>query len=117
MRPLLLLAVLAVPALIAAAPSPAPEKTPGQPADAATLWKAHCARCHGLRGTADATWAKKGVPDLADPDWQKERTDADIQKLIAEGSPGTQMEPFKDKLTAAQIKALTAHIRTLRPKS
>ena len=83
--------------------------------DGKALWATHCSRCHGRTGAARPDYAKKGTPDLNDPDWQKERSDADIRKLIAEGSEGTLMEAFKGKLSDADITALIQHIRKLPP--
>ena len=54
--------------------------------DGRALYKAKCARCHGLAGTAVPEFARSGAVDLNDPDWQKDRSDAQIKKIIADGS-------------------------------
>jgi mono/diheme cytochrome c family protein len=95
--------------------APASAQAPKAVPDGKALWAAHCSRCHGRTGAARPDYARKGTPDLNDPDWQKERSDAEIRKLIAEGSEGTLMEPFKGKLNEAEITALIQHIRKLPP--
>jgi mono/diheme cytochrome c family protein len=83
------------------------------PPDAAKIYAAHCVLCHGKDGKAPTSYARRGVPDLNDPAWQKSRSDADIRKMISEGSEGTLMKGFKDDLSAAEIDALVKHIRSL----
>lgn len=85
------------------------------------LWKAKCASCHGADGKGQTDQGKKmGVSDYTAPGWQKEHTDAAIEKSIADGvtrvkdGKKQEMEPFKEKLDAAQISALVAFIRTLK---
>jgi mono/diheme cytochrome c family protein len=100
----------AVPAAAVQAPQP---QRPA--ADGRAVYNAQCARCHGRNGAARPDYAKKGTPDLNDPEWQKARSDAEIRELIAKGSPGTVMEAYADKLSAAEIDALVKHVRKLGP--
>lgn len=85
------------------------------PPDAKLLWANHCASCHGMKGKAPARYAAQGVPDLNDADWQALRTDKQIRALILDGSKGTQMEAFRNKLSAAEVEALVKLVRGLRP--
>jgi mono/diheme cytochrome c family protein len=83
------------------------------PPDGARLYQSNCQSCHGKTGKALPFYAKKGVPDLNDPAWQKERTDDQIRKVIAEGSEGTVMKAFDKILSPEQIDAVVKHVRTL----
>ena len=48
--------------------------------------------------------------------WQKAKTDAQLKNAIENGAKkgDAEMEGFKDKIDAAQIDLLVAHIRTLK---
>ena len=88
--------------------------------DAKTVrtWKAKCASCHGADGKADTETGKKlAIPDFTKADWQKKVSDDQMKKSISEGktAPGKTegMDPYKDKLDAAQIDSLVAYVRTL----
>jgi mono/diheme cytochrome c family protein/DNA-binding beta-propeller fold protein YncE len=73
--------------------------------DAATLYQAHCAACHGadrLGGTG---------PALLPGNLERLRKPAAIT-TITEGRIATQMPGFSDKLAAEEIKALTELIYT-----
>jgi mono/diheme cytochrome c family protein len=104
---------LATAALLLALGSPARAADP--PPDGAKLYQANCQSCHGRTGKALPFYAKKGVPDLNDPAWQKDRTDEYIRNVISEGSEGTVMKAFKKLLTPEQIDAVVKHVRTLTP--
>jgi mono/diheme cytochrome c family protein len=83
------------------------------PPDGAKLYQSNCQSCHGRNGKALPFYARKGAPDLNDPEWQKERTDEHVRTAIAEGSEGTVMKAFKKTLSPEQIDALVKHVRTL----
>jgi mono/diheme cytochrome c family protein len=83
-------------------------------------WKAKCASCHGADGKAQTEQGKKmEMRDLTTPDWQKEFSDAKIREAIENGVSTEQggkkksMDPYKSKLTPAQITDLVAYIRKL----
>lgn len=60
---------------------------------------------------------KLGVKDYRDAKVQAAFSDSEAEKAIMEGvkTDGKQtMKPFKDKLSAADAKALVAHIRSLK---
>jgi mono/diheme cytochrome c family protein len=85
------------------------------------IWKSKCASCHGVDGKGKTDQGDKmAIGDYTDPAWQKGKTDADIKKAITEGvnreknGKKQEMEPYKDKLEAAQIDALVAHVRSLK---
>jgi mono/diheme cytochrome c family protein len=57
---------------------------------------------------------KEKIPDLSSRDWQKHNSDADIRRVIAEGSPQNhKMSAFKNRLTPADIDAQVKYIRSL----
>lgn len=83
---------------------PAPESV--------AVFTSKCAPCHGKTGTPPDTYAKLGVRKLSDPEWQKSKTDSDINDVISKGSKGTTMRAFKE-LKPAEIAALVKFVRTL----
>lgn len=73
----------------------------------------NCARCHGADGRGETEYAKTHkLPNIAHAKWQKRHNDKKIRKAIANGGGG--MPAYKDKLTADEIDALVAHVRTLK---
>jgi mono/diheme cytochrome c family protein len=86
-------------------------------ADGKAVYRTKCSLCHGKQGAPLPAFAKKNAPDFRDAAWQKSRTDAQIGKAIADGSPGTMMRAFKKSLSPAEIDALVAYIRALETKA
>ncbi|XXF79096.1 cytochrome c [Myxococcaceae bacterium GXIMD 01537] len=86
-----------------------------EPAD---LWKAKCKSCHGEDGKAQTKMGQKeNIPDFSKAAWQKAESDAEIRKVIADGSShNPKMKAFKDKLTPEQIDSLVKYIRGLQEK-
>lgn len=86
--------------------------------DASSLWNQNCASCHGKDGSGNTMMGKKlKVKDYRDLQAQATFTDSEAEKAITEGvkENGKQvMKPFKEKLSEADIKALVAHIRSLK---
>ena len=82
------------------------------------VWKAKCKSCHGEDGKAKTKMGQKeSIADLTQPAWQQAESDADIRRVIAEGSAkNTKMKAFRDKLTPQQIDALVGYIRTMKAK-
>ena len=106
MRPLLLalLSLLAASAG-AAAPPPAP--------DGLALFTNHCAGCHGDDGRARTRPGKKySIPDFTEEGWSRDWPLAKVQHMVAEGVP-EKMPGLKDKLTAAEIQAVSAWVLAL----
>ncbi|MEA2327759.1 MAG: hypothetical protein QOE68_2718 [Thermoanaerobaculia bacterium] len=80
----------------------------------AATFTAKCASCHGKDGSGNTTVGKKmGVLSLGSASVQKQ-TDQQLSDITAKGRK--KMPAYEKKLSAAQIKDLVAHIRTL-PKT
>jgi mono/diheme cytochrome c family protein len=78
---------------------------PEQVLDFATLYAQNCAACHGEKGKSGAAIS------LANPEYLAIAGAANIQRVTANGVPGTAMPPFGKAaggmLTDQQIQALT----------
>jgi cytochrome c6 len=87
-------------------------------ADAGANWSQHCASCHGKDGSGSTTMGKKlGVKDYRDAKVQAAFSDGEVESAIKDGvkeSGKEKMKPFKDKLSAEDIKALVAYVRSLK---
>jgi mono/diheme cytochrome c family protein len=87
-------------------------------ADAKANWDANCAQCHGKTGAADTKMGKQlNAKDLTDSKVQAAFTDAKATESIKNGvkeGGKTTMKAFGDKLSADEIKALVAYVRTLK---
>jgi cytochrome c553 len=89
-----------------------------QAADAPANWTKHCASCHGKDGKGQTKAGKMaGVKDQTDPQYQaglkEDKMFAAIKDGLKEGDK-EKMKPFKDKLSDDEIKALIAHVRSLK---
>jgi mono/diheme cytochrome c family protein len=74
------------------------------------IYKAKCQACHGADGAGDTVVGKViGVKPLSDPEVKK-YTVPDMIEIVSNGK--NKMQSFKDKLTAAQIKASVEYFRT-----
>jgi len=83
--------------------------------DAASLFKAKCAVCHGADGSGNTAMGKQmQSPDLRSEEVQKQ-TDAQLIDATTNGK-GKKMPAYKGKLTDDQIKQLVAYIRELAKK-
>lgn len=90
----------------AALVSPANAQDPG-----ADTYKARCAMCHGVDGTANTPAGKIfKAASFSDPAIVK-IPDADRIPIVKKGKD--KMPPFGDKLSDDQIKAVLAYIRSL----
>lgn len=87
-------------------------------ADVAENWGKHCVSCHGKDGKGETKAGRKaGVKDLTDAAYQGGLTDEKMFKALKEGLKDggkEKMKPFADKLSDDEIKALVAHVRTLK---
>ncbi len=83
--------------------------------DAAALFDAKCAMCHGKDGRGTKFGKERGAPDFTDSEWQKSHTDAQINDAIANGR-GKSMPAWKSKLSADEITALVARVREFTKK-
>ena len=80
--------------------------------DGPALFKKNCVPCHGADGSGQTPAGKMmKVRDLRSPEVQK-KTAKELATTIADGKD--KMPSFKSHLTAADIDALVAFIRTLK---
>lgn len=87
-------------------------------ADVGTVYKKHCAGCHGNDGKAQTRLGKKsGAKDLSNKEAQAKLSDADMFKTIKDGRKNAKgeekMEAFGDDLSDQQITELVAFVRKL----
>ena len=79
--------------------------------DAQGLFKTHCVICHGEDGKGKTDLGEGlGARDFTDKKFQDSITDEKILEQIENGTED-KMFPFKDKLTAEEMKALIPVIR------
>src|SRR5437762_6029953 len=81
-------------------------------------WEKNCQKCHGADGKGNTKMGRQsGVKDYTDPKVQEELKDDNAVKIIKEGiveKGKKRMEPYKDKLTDEEIKALINFIRAFK---
>src|SRR6266568_433987 len=81
-------------------------------------WEKNCQKCHGADGKGQTKMGRQsGVKDYTDPKVQAELKDENAMKIIKEGiveKDKKKMDPYKDKLTDEEIKALIAYIRAFK---
>lgn len=96
---------IAATAMLAVAMTAAAQ-TPG-----ADVYKAKCQMCHGGTGMAESGAGKAmKVKPATDPEVKK-MTEAQMMDAVRNGMG--KMQPYKDKLTEAQIKDSVTYFRTL----
>src|SRR5436190_10021557 len=87
-------------------------------ADVKENWDKNCTKCHGADGKGQTKMGRQsGVKDYTDPKVQAELKDENAIKIIKEGiveKDKKKMDPYKDKLTDEEIKALIAYIRAFK---
>ena len=77
--------------------------------DAAAVYKAKCAMCHGATGAGDTPMGKKlALKPLGSPEVQKNSNDK-LYEVIAKGKG--KMPGFGGKLSDEQMKQLVAVVR------
>jgi cytochrome c6 len=80
--------------------------------DGAAVFKSKCAMCHGPDGAGQTAMGKNlKLKPLGSAEVQK-LTDEELTKTISDGKG--KMPAYKTKLSADQIKAVVAFIRTLK---
>ncbi len=86
--------------------------------DVTATWNMNCAACHGKDGKGQTMMGRKlGIKDLTDAKVQASFTDDQAAKAIKEGvtdNGQTKMKAFADKPSDDDVKALVAHIRSLK---
>ena len=82
-----------------------------------TLYKRHCASCHGPNGKGDGGMALSGgtPSDLTDDTWDYGSTDGEIFVVIRDGV-SSDMQGYKEKLSEKQIWQLVNFIRSIGAK-
>jgi len=87
-------------------------------ADLKQNWETHCMKCHGADGKGNTKMGRQsGVKDYTDPKIQAEMKDDKALKIIKEGiieKGKKKMDPYADKLTNDEIKALVAYLRAFK---
>lgn len=82
--------------------------------EAADLYKAKCAVCHGIDGNGDTAAGKKlGARDFGSPEVQRE-TDQELLEITAKGK--NKMPGYEKGLKESEMKDLVAYIRELGKK-
>jgi cytochrome c6 len=94
--------------LLAAPPVPAAEGR-------SENFQTYCSVCHGDDGKGQTVEGKKkGARDFTNARWQDKVDDARLVRSITKGRE--KMPSFEKKLSADEIKALVAEVRTLAKK-
>jgi cytochrome c6 len=87
-------------------------------ADVKENWEKNCVKCHGADGAGKTKMGEKvGVKDYTDAKQQAAMKDDEMAKTIKEGKKDgdvTKMKAFGDVLSDDEIKALVAHVRSLK---
>lgn len=78
--------------------------------DAAALYKAKCAACHGADGVATAVGKKMNARDFSTPEVMK-MSEAQMIETTTKGKE--KMPAYEKKLNADQIKALVEYVRSM----
>lgn len=84
--------------------------------DARAVYMDKCLACHGETGAPTPPFAKRGVKDLSNPEWQASMTDEQIRESIAKGAEDTLMRAFDKELDGDAIDALVGFVRSLKRK-
>ena len=78
-------------------------------------FQTNCSVCHGDDGKGQTEEGKKkGARDLTNAKWQDKIDDARMVRSVTKGHD--KMPAFEKKLSADEIKALVAEVRTLAKK-
>jgi mono/diheme cytochrome c family protein len=83
-----------------------------------SLYKVHCAACHGETGRGDGPAAgvmKPGPRDHTDAAYMSTLTDEDLRKVISMGGAikGKPLMPGNPQITGSDLAALVAYTRSL----
>lgn len=100
-----------------------PDRTPTETAPeeggteraADALYNVSCAGCHGRDGKGQGAQRPPGaqMPDFSDPQFQAQRTDAQLTQVLREGRG--MMPPFGKQLNDQGLEALVAKVRRFGP--
>lgn len=88
-------------------------RTP-QDVEGKALYLENCRACHGVVGVPTKQAAKKyeKIPNLTDPAFWVRRSDDSVMVVLRKGV-GRDMKSFSEKLSTAEIVAVTKYVRTL----
>ena len=86
----------------------------------ASVYRAHCSRCHGADGHGDTPLGHTyNAPDFTDPEWWRKHSNITgtrtLVAIVSRGKGG--MPAFGKKLTRSEIGVLVNHVRRFREKS
>lgn len=89
------------------------QQAAAQDRDAKVVFGDLCKKCHGVLGVPPVTMKKK-YPKLVgfDSKFLDTHSADSIVKVLTKGT-GEDMQSFKDKMSAAEIKAVAAYVREL----
>ena len=87
-------------------------------ADVKENWAKNCVKCHGEDGAGKTKMGEKlKIKDLTDAKLQASLKDEEMTKAIKEGvkeGDTIKMKGFADDLSADEVKALVAQVRSLK---
>jgi cytochrome c553 len=112
---ILSISMLAATLTLGAAHARAEDAPAGGAMDVPALWKKNCASCHGEDGKGQTKAGKtKKVEDLTNPEIRAKFDREKMIKSTKEGIKGDdgkeRMKPYAEKLSDAEIAALTDYI-------
>ena len=89
-----------------------------QAPDGAALYRQHCRSCHGANGVPPerAREQYEHIATLSDSLFQARRSDDSLMAVLRRGV-GRDMKSFSAKMTADEMHAVVAFLRTLRHRS
>ncbi|HWB74017.1 MAG TPA: c-type cytochrome [Nannocystaceae bacterium] len=97
-------------------PKPDEGKTDPAPSgiDGKDIFGKKCKSCHGATGDGKTKIGEENdIEDWTAAGWKGKWPESKIIDIVTNGKAGTKMKPFKDKLTADEIKAVSKYARTL----
>ena len=97
--------------------APVPGLDAADVAHGSQLFQTSCALCHGPAGKGDGPAGVALSPppaDLTDTPHARFYSDAGRVRIVTEGSPGTGMAGFQDRLSPSEILDVYAYVATLR---
>lgn len=103
-------------ALLAAYPVPTAPKTTPDLAQGASLYRAHCAACHGTTGHGDGPAGRALTPppiDFTDVARADQRSVLSLYETISQGVAGTAMAAWENKLSSRQRWDLAYYVGSL----
>jgi mono/diheme cytochrome c family protein len=88
--------------------------TPDMLESGAVIYEQSCAACHGDTGLGDGPDAADlELTSLANPEIMLTLSDMDLYSVIADGLPDDDTHAFATDLSEDDLRAVTAHVRTL----